>query len=116
MCLFWAKNNMDALLWNKHEGDGKQLSPGQSMLSGGLAAILGPCATGPFDVIKTRLMAQVTVTAWTAAWDWAPGKEAARPFHLPAKQNLMPHAIDQALLDWQGWKLACVGRPAGRAV
>lgn len=58
MCLFWAKANMDTILWDKHEGDGKQLTPGQSMTSGGLAAVLGPCATGPFDVIKTRLMAQ----------------------------------------------------------
>lgn len=58
MCLFWAKSNMDALLWDKHEGDGKQLTPGQSMASGGLAAVLGPLATGPFDVVKTRLMAQ----------------------------------------------------------
>lgn len=30
----------------------------QSMLSGFSAAFLGPIATGPFDVIKTRLMAQ----------------------------------------------------------
>ncbi len=44
--------------WDKHEGDGKHLTPGQSMASGGLAAILGPLATGPFDVVKTRLMAQ----------------------------------------------------------
>lgn len=58
MCLFWAKHNMDNLLWDKHEGDGKYLSPGQSMLSGFLAALLGPVATGPFDVAKTRLMAQ----------------------------------------------------------
>mmetsp|Transcript_19369 Transcript_19369/g.49277 ORF Transcript_19369/g.49277 Transcript_19369/m.49277 type:complete len:216 (+) Transcript_19369:101-748(+) len=58
MCLFWAKHNMDAFLWDKHEGDGKQLTPGQSMTSGFLAACLGPVATGPFDVTKTRLMAQ----------------------------------------------------------
>ncbi len=45
-------------LWNKHEGDGKMLTPGQSMTSGFLAALLGPVATGPFDVAKTRLMAQ----------------------------------------------------------
>lgn len=30
----------------------------QSMISGFSAAFLGPIATGPFDVIKTRLMAQ----------------------------------------------------------
>ncbi|KAF5835651.1 mitochondrial substrate carrier protein [Dunaliella salina] len=58
MCLFWAKANVDSLLWGKHEGDGKQLTPVQSMISGFSAAFLGPVATGPFDVIKTRLMAQ----------------------------------------------------------
>lgn len=58
MCLFWAKNNVDKMLWDKHEGDGKILSPTQSMASGFLAAVLGPVATGPFDVAKTRLMAQ----------------------------------------------------------
>lgn len=58
MCLFWAKDNMDRMLWGKHEGDHKQLTMGQSMASGFLAAFLGPLATGPFDVIKTRLMAQ----------------------------------------------------------
>lgn len=29
MCLFWAKANVDHLLWGKREGDGKQLSPVQ---------------------------------------------------------------------------------------
>ena len=58
MCLFWAKNNLDAIYWGKHEGDGTKLTPVQSMVSGFSAACLGPCATGPFDVVKTRLMAQ----------------------------------------------------------
>eukprot|EP01025_Chloroclados_australasicus_P042382 TRINITY_DN45082_c0_g1_i2.p1 TRINITY_DN45082_c0_g1~~TRINITY_DN45082_c0_g1_i2.p1 ORF type:complete len:217 (+),score=12.28 TRINITY_DN45082_c0_g1_i2:2-652(+) len=58
MCLFWAKNNMDAIYWNKHEGDSKKLTPIQSMVSGFSAACLGPVCTGPFDVVKTRLMAQ----------------------------------------------------------
>ena len=40
------------LLWGKHEGDGMQLTLVQSMTSGFSAACLGPCATGPFDVIK----------------------------------------------------------------
>ena len=30
----------------------------QSMISGFLAAVVGPVATGPFDVAKTRMMAQ----------------------------------------------------------
>jgi solute carrier family 25 (mitochondrial citrate transporter), member 1 len=58
MCLFWAKANLDHIYWGKNEGDGKKLTPVQSMVSGFSAACLGPCATGPFDVVKTRLMAQ----------------------------------------------------------
>jgi hypothetical protein len=46
MCLFWAKHNMDRMLWGKHEGDGMQLTPTQSMISGFSAAFLGPIATG----------------------------------------------------------------------
>jgi solute carrier family 25 citrate transporter 1 len=49
---------MDNLLWGKSEGDGKQLTPLQSMASGFSAACLGPVATGPFDVVKVRLAAQ----------------------------------------------------------
>ncbi|XP_010423946.1 PREDICTED: mitochondrial succinate-fumarate transporter 1-like [Camelina sativa] len=56
--MFTAKNAFDVLLWNKHEGDGKVLQPWQSMISGFLAGTAGPFCTGPFDVVKTRLMAQ----------------------------------------------------------
>ena len=38
------------------EGDGRQLTLLQSMGSGFSAACLGPVATGPFDVIKVRLL------------------------------------------------------------
>lgn len=58
MCLFWAKANLDSIYWDKHDGDGMKLTPIQSMVSGFSAACLGPVATGPFDVVKTRLMAQ----------------------------------------------------------
>ncbi|CAM8928924.1 unnamed protein product [Rhodiola kirilowii] len=56
--MFTAKNSFDILLWNKHDGDGKVLLPWQSMISGFLAGAVGPLCTGPFDVVKTRLMAQ----------------------------------------------------------
>ncbi|KAK6118267.1 hypothetical protein DH2020_048053 [Rehmannia glutinosa] len=56
--MFTAKNAFDGVLWNKHEGDGKVLHPWQSMISGFLAGTAGPVCTGPFDVVKTRLMAQ----------------------------------------------------------
>ncbi|KAK4800728.1 hypothetical protein SAY86_021215 [Trapa natans] len=56
--MFTAKNGFDVLLWKKHEGDGKVLQPWQSMISGFLAGTAGPFCTGPFDVVKTRLMAQ----------------------------------------------------------
>lgn len=56
--MFTAKNAYDVLLWKKHEGDGTVLQPWQSMISGFLAGTAGPLCTGPFDVVKTRLMAQ----------------------------------------------------------
>ena len=58
MYLFAAKNKADAIYWGKIEGDGKSLTPIQSMVSGFSAACIGPVATGPMDVIKTRLQAQ----------------------------------------------------------
>ncbi|KAL5216975.1 hypothetical protein ABZP36_017659 [Zizania latifolia] len=56
--MFTAKNTFDIVLWKKHEGDGTVLQPWQSMVSGFLAGTAGPFCTGPFDVVKTRLMAQ----------------------------------------------------------
>ena len=56
--MFTAKHTIDVVLWDKHEGDGKILQPWQSMVSGFLAGTAGPFCTGPFDVVKTRLMAQ----------------------------------------------------------
>ncbi|KAH7865602.1 hypothetical protein Vadar_008779 [Vaccinium darrowii] len=56
--MFTAKNAFDVILWKKQEGDGKILQPWQSMISGFLAGTAGPVCTGPFDVVKTRLMAQ----------------------------------------------------------
>ncbi|KAL8089746.1 mitochondrial succinate-fumarate transporter 1 [Apium graveolens] len=56
--MFTAKNAFDKILWKKHEGDGRVLLPWQSMISGFLAGTAGPICTGPFDVVKTRLMAQ----------------------------------------------------------
>ncbi|KAJ0979371.1 hypothetical protein J5N97_014845 [Dioscorea zingiberensis] len=56
--MFTAKNAFDGILWKKHEGDGRVLQPWQSMISGFLAGTVGPICTGPFDVVKTRLMAQ----------------------------------------------------------
>lgn len=67
MCLFTAKAQVDKTLWGKHDGDGMVLHPAQSLISGGLAATFGPIATGPFDVMKTRLMAQAKAPPGTEA-------------------------------------------------
>ncbi|KAE8727295.1 Mitochondrial succinate-fumarate transporter 1 [Hibiscus syriacus] len=56
--MFMAKNAFDVILWKKREGDQRVLQPWQSMVSGFLAGTAGPVCTGPFDVVKTRLMAQ----------------------------------------------------------
>eukprot|EP00253_Pinus_taeda_P024219 PITA_24219 len=58
--MFTAKSAYDRFLWKKHEGDGRALQPWQSMISGFFAGIVGPLCTGPYDVVKTRLMAQGT--------------------------------------------------------
>lgn len=58
MCLFYFKNKADAAFWGKHEGDGVKLTPTQSLISGFSAACVGPLATGPMDVVKTRLQSQ----------------------------------------------------------
>ncbi|GFQ06221.1 mitochondrial succinate-fumarate transporter 1 [Phtheirospermum japonicum] len=56
--MFTAKNAFDCFVWNKQEGDGKVLLPWQFMISGFLAGTAWPVCTGPFDVVKMRLMAQ----------------------------------------------------------
>lgn len=56
--LFFTKPLWDHYLWNVKEGDGKKLASWQSLVSGLFAGCLGPVLTGPFDVVKTRLMAQ----------------------------------------------------------
>lgn len=56
--MFSGKNTFDGLLWKKEEGDKNGLKLWQSMISGFLAGTVGPVCTGPFDVVKTRLMAQ----------------------------------------------------------
>jgi solute carrier family 25 citrate transporter 1 len=67
MCMFWAKSGVDGFLWDKRDGDGRVLHPLQSMVSGAVAATLGPFATGPFDVVKTRLMVRPVLLLRCAA-------------------------------------------------
>ncbi|PSC74855.1 Isocitrate lyase [Micractinium conductrix] len=57
MSLFWGKSVCDGIFFDKHEGDGKVLSPAQSAASGFVAACIGPILNNPFDVVKTRMQA-----------------------------------------------------------
>lgn len=57
MSLFWGKAIMDGVMWDKHDGDGKFLTPAQSAASGFVAACIGPTLNNPFDVVKTRMQA-----------------------------------------------------------
>lgn len=57
MSLFWGKAVVDGALWDKHDGDGKFLTPVQSASSGFVAACIGPVLNNPFDVVKTRMQA-----------------------------------------------------------
>ena len=96
MCLFWAKNNFDRILWGKHEGDGRQLTLLQSMGSGFSAACLGPFATGPFDVVKVSHTLQVGSTCnllqpgILATWEWRVRSEKlASSISLPSMSPSM---------------------------
>lgn len=57
MALFWGKSVCDGIFFDKHEGDGRVLSPAQSASSGFVAACIGPLLNNPFDVVKTRMQA-----------------------------------------------------------
>lgn len=104
MCLFWAKANLDRLFWGKRDGDGKQLTPVQSMTSGFTAACLGPVATGPFDVAKTRLMAQqksegpVKYTGFFHALATIPREEGVRAMWKGLLPRLMRIPPGQAIV------------------
>jgi len=50
----WINNN----LWNKIEGDGQTLSVLKTLTTGFLAGAVGPLLNQPFDVAKSRMMAQ----------------------------------------------------------
>ena len=97
-----AKAPCDSFLWGKNDGDSKVLHPAQSLVSGGLAATIGPIATGPFDVAKTRLMAQskaggavkyksfvhaLTLIRGKRA-SWPCGKDCSRASRIPPGQAI----------------------------
>jgi hypothetical protein len=87
-------------LWGKHEGDAKQLTPLQSMLSGFSAAFLGPIATGA--------CAQARVVR-TAAW------LHAAPPHTPVQRQRV--CASHAMLSVRACARMCAARlvrcPAG---
>lgn len=103
--MFSAKNKCDAWLWDKHEKDGKVLQPWQSMISGFVAGLAGPFCTGPFDVVKTRLMAQHRFSE-----------------HGSVRYNGMLHAIsliyrEEGLLAlWKGLVPRLMRIPPGQAI
>jgi solute carrier family 25 citrate transporter 1 len=97
MCMFSAKSYVDGFLWNKRDGDGTTLHPLQSMTSGAVAATLGPVATGPFDVVKTRLMAR---------------RRAAHAAFSPALSDMRPPRAGSGA---DGWGDAALPRPGARA-
>ncbi|KAK9048128.1 hypothetical protein SSX86_018121 [Deinandra increscens subsp. villosa] len=99
--MFTAKNTFDKLLWRKHEGDGKILQPWESMISGFLAGTVGPFCTGPFDVIKTRLMAQsgeVKYKGMVHAFTTIYGEEGLRALWKGLVPRLMRIPPGQAIM------------------
>ncbi|CAK9065553.1 Mitochondrial succinate-fumarate transporter 1 (AtMSFC1) [Durusdinium trenchii] len=71
---FMSMAILNKALWDKEQGDGKQLEVWKTLLNGLLAGAVGPCFNCPVDVIKTRMMAQeygagakVKYTGWMQA-------------------------------------------------
>ena len=107
MCLFWAKNNFDRLLWGKLEGDGRQLTMVQSMGSGFSAACLGPFATGPFDVVKVSCLSKDTQVSWATGGHQLTGKMAG----LISAHSWAASLFLAMLLGWLLVCKACSVRP-----
>ena len=57
---FMCFSALNERLWNKQEGDGRQLDSWKIFSSGIIAGAIGPCFNAPMDVVKTRLMAQTS--------------------------------------------------------
>lgn len=55
---FMSMAILNKALFNKEQGDGKQLATWKTLMNGTLAGAVGPCMNCPVDVIKTRMMAQ----------------------------------------------------------
>jgi solute carrier family 25 citrate transporter 1 len=104
--MFSAKNYCDKLLWKKREGDGATLLPWQSMVSGFLAGFAGPLATGPFDVVKTRLMAQTRAAL--------PGGELHYKGMVHAITHI--HAEEGLFALWKGLLPRLMRIPPGQAI
>jgi solute carrier family 25 citrate transporter 1 len=60
---FLAVQMINKHFWSKEEGDGNRLSIPKTMVTGFLAGAVGPILNHPFDVVKSRLMAQEQVGA-----------------------------------------------------
>ena len=130
MCMFWAKHGVDGLLWDKRDGDGRTLHPLQSMASGACAATLGPVATGPFDVVKTRLMARAraappparTPTAHMCGKTFARSQAQDRAPGQAPKYRGLAHALmlipreEGFLVLWKGLLPRLLRIPPGQAI
>ena len=55
---FMTFYTLNKYIWNKEVGDGKKLESWKSFINGVIAGCIGPILNNPFDVAKTRLMAQ----------------------------------------------------------
>eukprot|EP00850_Spirogloea_muscicola_P019702 SM000197S05445 [mRNA] locus=s197:32558:36489:+ [translate_table: standard] len=102
--MFTTKNFFDTVVWGKREGDGRTLQPHESIISGFVAGFAGPCATGPFDVVKTRLMAQ----------DRSPGVELRYRGLFHALTRI---AAEEGILAlWKGLLPRLMRIPPGQAI
>lgn len=62
---FMSMAILNKALFNKEQGDGKQLETWKTLMNGTLAGAVGPIMNCPVDVIKTRMMAQEHIAGQT---------------------------------------------------
>ncbi|CAK4675905.1 hypothetical protein LEN26_006805 [Aphanomyces euteiches] len=81
-CNFTTFVWMNENLWKKEEGDGKTLEVWKTLVNGMVAGSVGPSLNTPLDVIKTRMMAQVTVSGEVPKY-----KNFVQAFQVIAKEE-----------------------------
>lgn len=103
---FTTMRTINEHLWGRRAGDGKKLELWKTLGSGFVAGSLGPCFNCPFDVSKTRIMAQETLVGSTVA-----------PKYTGLAQTIRVVMAEEGLAAlWKGLSLRILRVAPGQAI